>query len=65
MMEFKSDYDILMEELKNEGRIKELPPEQVVRWIKEINEEVSADDADLKRKSIESAKELANIVLNA
>jgi hypothetical protein len=36
-----------------------------MQWIKEINQEASADDADLNRKRVESAKELANIVLNA
>ena len=65
MTEFKSSYEIIREKLEKENRIKKLSPEVVFQLVNSLNEEAEADEASLNRKMVESAKELADIVLNA
>lgn len=65
MAEFKSQYELLMEELKKEGKVKDLTPEESQLVAKEITTGYDQFILVQNKRNKEAQKALSNFSLNA
>lgn len=64
-MEFKSQYELLRERLKTEGKLKEVPSSEAFKILTELHAKLSKGEVEIKNDEMEAEQELATLLLNA
>lgn len=64
LMALKANIDVLIEKLKAEGRVHEIPGEEWDAIMTKMEQDLKDFDRKEKKRRFESARSLHNIVLN-